>query len=220
MKKVALVALCIILFCMLSSTAFVNAYYAGYEYTNFQAQITPTTDGKWTSTDEWIDAMVPTNTPATFSWREKWTYPGSTIYMHLLIEFFTDSTNSTGDYYQFCVDNTANGGAAPQTDDIRIDWVGHSRSGLKVYRGTGTGWAEFTSYTWGTDLEIVETFDSSPLNSEEHWIMELTMFRSKTEFDVSGSGYVPWIRIAVYDAENAPQGVQTWPPTGRDVPND
>jgi hypothetical protein len=164
--------------------------------------------------------MVPTNTPAPFTWREKWTYPESTIFMHLLIEFFTDNTNSTGDYYQFCVDNNANGGAAPQTDDIRIDWEGHSQSGLKVYRGTGTGWAEFTSYTWGTELEIVETLGTSPLNSEEHWIMELTMFRSKTEFSVSGSNYVPWIRIAVYDAENETQGVQAWPPTGRDVPND
>jgi len=67
--------------------------------------------------------------------REKWAYPGSTtIILHVLIEFFTDSTNSPGDYYQFCIDNNANGGAAPQTDDIRIDWVGHSQSGLKVYR--------------------------------------------------------------------------------------
>jgi len=66
----------------------------------------------------------------------------------------------------------------------------------------------------------VETLGLSPFNSEEHWIMGLTMSRSKTEFDVSGSGYVPWIRIAVYDADNGTQGVQAWPPTGRDVPND
>ncbi len=221
MKKVALFALCILLFCMLSSTTLVNAFYAGYTYTNYQAQVTPTTDGKWTSPDEWLDAMVPTNTPEAFAWREKWTYPeGTTIILHVLFEFFTDNTNSTDDYYQFCVDNTANGGATPQTDDIRIDWVGHSQSGLKVYRGTGTGWTEFTDYTWGTDLKIVETLDESPLNSEPHWIMELTMSRSKTEFSVSSSNYVPGIRLAVYDGDTPAQGVQAWPPTERDFPSD
>jgi hypothetical protein len=219
MKSAVLVALCIIILCSLSPLALVNAYYSGYANTNYLAITTPTEDGVWTTSDEWLDAAVPPSLPATFQWREKWTYPQDII-EHFLIEFFTDNTNDTGDYYQICIDNTANGGANPQTDDIRIDWVGHSFSGLHLYKGTGSGWTAYTNFTWGTDLFVAESLSTSPLNSTAHWIMELSMDRSKADFDVSGAGYAPWIRLAVYDANNSAAGVQAWPPTSQDVPND
>ena len=221
MKRAILGALCIIILCGLSPLALVNASYAGYANTNYQAITTPTIDGAWTTGDEWLDAAVPPSLPAAFQWREKWTYPGD-IFEHFLIELFTDNTNDTGDYYQICIDNTANGGAAPQTDDIRIDWVGHSFSGLHVYKGNGTGWSPYTSFTWGTDLVIAESLSSSPLNNTAHWIMELSMDRSKADFDVSQStpAYSPWIRVAAYDVSNSGAGVQAWPPTSQDVPND
>jgi hypothetical protein len=221
MKRAILVALCIIVLCSLSPLALVNASYSGYATTNYSAITSPIEDGAWTTSDEWVDAAVPPNLPTTFQWREKWTQP-SDIIEHFLIEFFTDNTNDTGDYYQICIDNTANGGSAPQTDDIRIDWVGHSFSGLHLYKGNGTGWAPYTSFAWGTDLFIAESLSSSPLNSTAHWIMELRMDRTKADFDVSQStpAYSPWIRVAVYDANNSAAGVQAWPPTSRDVPND
>ncbi len=103
----------------------VFAYISGYENTNFSAQVTPVEDGTWTTASEWTDAMTPPNLPASFHWRQKWTYPENII-EHFLIEFFDDDTNDTGDYFQLCVDTNANGGTAPQLNDIRIDWVGHS----------------------------------------------------------------------------------------------
>jgi hypothetical protein len=220
MKRSVLVAFGIIFLCgLLLQAALVNAYQAGYEETNYLAIEAPVEDGKWTTSTEWTDAMTPPNLPTTFLFREKWTYP-SDILEHFLIEFFTDNTNDTGDYFQLCIDCLANGGSAPQTDDIRVDYVGHSLSGLKLYRGNGTGWAPFTSYTYGTDILIAETKTGSQLNGSAHWIIELMMDRSKSEFDVSGAGYAPWIRLAVYDASNPTAGVQAWPPTSRDVPND
>jgi len=200
-------------------TALVNAYYSGYATTNYQAMNANTEDGKWTTSTEWTDAATPPNLPPTLLVREKWTWP-SDILEHFLIEFYADSTNDTGDYFQLCIDCQANGGSAPQTDDIRIDYVGHTLSGLTLYRGTGTGWAPFTSYTYGTDILIAETKTSSQMNSSLHWIIELMMDRSKAEFDISVAGYAPWIRFAVYDASNSALGVQAWPPTSRDVPND
>ena len=220
MKQSVLVALSIIVLCGLTlPTALVYAYYSGYETTNFQAKETPVEDGSWTTDNEWDDAMTPPNLLATFHWRQKWTWPENII-EHFLIEFFTDNTNDTGDYFQLCIDNNANGGTAPQPDDIRIDWVGHDVAGLTVYQGNGTGWVEFTDFTWDVDIYIADSISSSPLNSTPHWIIELRMDRSKSEFDVSGAGYSPWIRLAVYDESNSEAGVQAWPPTSRDVPDD
>lgn len=222
MKRYVLVAFSIVFLCgLLMQIALVSAYRSGYETINYQAISEPTEDGKWTTTTEWTDAMTPPNLPASFQFREKWTWPTPSIIEHFLIEFFTDSTNDTADYVQLCFDNTANGGSAPQTDDILVNYTGNSRSGLTLYRGTGTGWAP-TSYAYGSDILIAETKTGSQLNSNPHWIIEVMMDRSAgTLFDVSGAvpAYSPWIRVAVFDASST-SGVQAWPPTSRDVPND
>jgi hypothetical protein len=218
MKRSVLVAFSIIVLSgLLLSIALVSAYQAGYENTNYAAITAPVTDGKWTTTDEWLDAMVPPNLPTTFHWREKWTQP-SDIIQHFIVEAFTDSTNDTGDYLQFCYDRSANGGSAPQTDDIRLDYVGHNGSGLTLYQGNGTGWAKWTGWD-ASYVAVVETISSSPLNSNPHWIYEFWVDKSKAEFDISGAGYAPWIRVAVYDASNATAGVQSWPPSSVDVPS-
>lgn len=220
MKKSVLVAFSILVLCASSlPIALVNAYYQDYSTINYLALEPPVEDGEWTTDDEWEDSMVPPNLPASFHWREQWSWPGN-IYEHFLIEFFTDDTDDAGDYFQLCVDPLADGGSAPQTDDYRVDWVGHNQSGLTVYRGDGSGWVIFTDYTWPDHIEIVDSISSSPLDSNPHWIIELRMDRSKAEFDVVGSGYAPWIRLAVYDESNSSAGVQAWPPTSRDVPDD
>jgi hypothetical protein len=151
-------------------------------------------------------------------YREKWTDPGD-ILVHILVEFFTDNTNDTGDYFQICYDPLANGGSAPQADDVRIDYVGHSRSGLTLYKGNGTGWVVWTGWTYATDIAIADTRTSSQMNGNSHWIIEFMMDRSKVDFDASSIGYLPWIRVAVYDASNSAAGAQAWLPTSRDVPN-
>jgi hypothetical protein len=219
MKRSVLAAFSVIVLCgLLSLPTVVKSYYDGYETTNYQAITTPVTDGAWTTDTEWDDAEVPPNLPATFHWRDKWTWP-SNIIEHYVIEFFTDNTTDTGDYFQYCCDCDADGGSAPQTDDIKLEYVGHNGlSGLTVYRGNGTGWEEYTDFTWPDEINIVDSISGSPLDSNPHWIIELTMDRTK--FDVSVSGYSPWIRIAVYDESNATAGVQAWPPTSPDVPND
>ena len=218
MKRSILAAFSIIvLLGLLSPITVVKSYYDGYATTNYSAITTPVTDGNWTTPTEWNDAAVPPNLPNTFHWRDKWTWPANII-EHYVVEFFTDDTNDTGDYFQYCCDRLADGGSAPKEDDIRIDYVGHSFSGLTVYQGNGTGWEEYTDFLWPDEINIVESISPSPLNSNPHWIIELTMDRTK--FDVSGAGYSPWIRIAVYDASNDTAGAQAWPPTSPDVPDD
>ena len=218
-KKFYLIAFCIVVLCSLSlSVVLVSAYKEGYANNDHLALVTPVEDGKYTNSTEWDDAALPPNLPAGLHWKEKWTYPENII-QHFIIEALTDTTNDTGDYFQLCYDCNANGGTAPQPDDIKIEYVGHSQSGLKIYVGNGTAWTEFTgSYTYGTDLFIAESFSSSALSSTAHWIIELR-FDKTTFIDISGSGYQPWIRVAVYDASNSAAGVKDWPPASADVPN-
>ena len=218
MNRFGLVAFSIIVIGILSlQVAVVSAYTAGYEITNYLATTDAVEDGKWTTSTEWTDAATAPNLPASFLWREKWTMPGD-ILEHVLVEFYADNTNDTGDYFQLCFDPLGNGGSTPQTDDIRVDYVGHNISGLTLYKGNGTGWTKWTGYTYGTDIKIAETLSSSQMNSSLHWIIELMMDRSKAEFDTSGGGYLPWLRVAVYDASNSAAGVQAWPPTSQDAP--
>jgi hypothetical protein len=220
-KRSVLVALSIILLCSLLAlpTTLVNAYYAGYETTNYLALEDPVIDGMWSTSTEWDDAEIPTNLPADFHWRLKWTYP-SNIVAHYLIEFFTDNTTNAGDYIQICLDCDADGGSTPQTNDFRIDYVGHnaSASGVTVYQGNGAGWAEFTGWTWPDSIFVNDTISASPLNSTPHRIVELSMDRDLFDTSTATPAYAPWTRVAVYDENNST--VIAWPPTEQYVPDD
>lgn len=218
MRRSLLVAFSVIVLCgILLPTALVSAYYEGYETTNYLAIEEAVVDGAWTTDNEWTDAMTPPNLDAAFLWRQKWVM-GDSVMQYFLIEFFTDSTEDAGDYFQLCIDHLANGGSAPQADDIKIEWVGHDVSGLTLYQGDGSGWVEYTDYTWETDIYIVDSLTSSPENEETHWVIEVFMNRGKTEFDTSGASYLPCLRVAVYDEST--ETLAAWPPTSADVPDD
>ena len=226
MKRVVLVAFCIIALCSLGlvmKTGTVGAYQAGYEVTDYIAITTPTMDGNWTTAEEWTDADVRQlegSLNVTFRLKYVSFYPDA-VYQYYLIEFFDDTTNDTGDYWQICYAAAAElfgtpiGGDAPQTDCLMINFTGHSQAGLALYRGDGSGWVAFTDYTWPDDIEIVDTISASPLNSTPHWIAEImiehTHYNIQPEF---------WIRVAAYDESNSDAGVQSWPPGSSDVPND
>ena len=218
MKKKGLVAFSIILLCILFlPTAFVCAVTEGYENTDYQAIRVPVVDGKWTTTNEWYDAMIPPNLPAGVHWSEKWEYVESTyIVQYVLFEFFTDNTNDTGDYIQLCYDTANDGGSAPNSNDVKIEYVGHSESGLKVYQGNGTGWVEYTGAV--SRLLVNSTLGPSSFNSTPHWITELRVEKSGI-LDISASGYTPPIRVALYDASNSAAGVKEWPPASGDDPS-
>jgi hypothetical protein len=215
MKKL-LGILLIIGLCSLSLPTLVSALAEGYTSTDYQALTTPTMDGKWTTTNEWVDAAPPTNLGTDFVWREKWTYP-SDIYQHFIIEFFTDSTNDAEDYYEICYDTSADGGTAPQADDVKVEWKGHSASGLKVYKGNGSGWVQYTTLAAGA-VNGSDTLTTSPLNSNQHWVFELTILKTDI-FDISGSSYQPGLRVAVYDASNSAAGVKAWPAASTNAPS-
>jgi len=220
MKKSFIIVFGIIFLCgLMLQAAIVNAYVAGYEYTDYQGTLSHTEDGRWTTPSEWTDAMTTPNLVAGFHWRGTWTWP-SNILQHFIVEVFTDNTNDTGDIIRVCYDCAANGGAAPQADDVKIELVGNRLSGLSVYKGNGTGWVKYTGWT-AADVTAVASISSSPLNSTPHLIVEVLVDKN-TVADVSAGGYLPWIYVSAYDASNSAAGVKAWPPappSSADVPN-
>jgi hypothetical protein len=208
---------------LLANTGTVKAYKAGYSLDDYIAAITPTMDGQWTTTDEWADtpgAQLDGSLDAIVKSKYVTNYPTS-VDQYWLIEFFSDTTNDADDYWQLCyaasttLFGTPIGGTTPQTDCLMINYTGHSQAGLTVYKGTGTGWSVFTDYTVPTHIQIVDSISASPLSSTPHWIVEIKVehihFNIMTEF---------WVRAAAYDASNSAAGVQAWPDSSADVPND
>lgn len=203
--------------------ALVNAYNPAYTNTNYAAWDEVVVDGaytagSWTFLHEWDDSETPPYlNNETFNWRQKWTQP-SDIIQHFLIESVNDTTSDAGDYAEFCIDLDADGGAAPQANDFRLHYTGDGT--LTVYEGDGSGWVEYTDYTMPDDIEIADSMGSSPFNAAAHWIVELNINKN-TKFDISGSGYQPWIRLAVYDSSNASGVAMAWPiGSSADVPDE
>lgn len=226
MKRTVLMAFCIIVLCsmaLLANTGTVKAYKAGYSADDYVATITPTMDGQWTTTDEWTDAQevhLEGSLNAIFRLKYVSNYPTS-VDQYWLIEFFSDTTNDADDYWQLCYAASTTlggnpiGGTTPQTDCLRIDYTGHNSATLTLYKGTGTGWSVFTDYTVPTHIQIVDSISASPSLSTPHWIVEIKVehihFNIMTYF---------WVRLAAYDASNSAAGVQAWPASSVDVPND
>lgn len=214
MKKTLMVAFCLtVLFAASALTAVVEGLSSTYIFNNYQATVTPTLDGAWTSPGEWTDVGIPPFQPTAFNWREKWTYPGD-INEQVLIEVFSN-TNDTGDVITYCLDTGANGGATPQTDDVKIEITGNTASGVKVYKGTGSGWTQISVPS--ADLVVKIGSGTSPLSSTEHIIIEMMINRSNANFDTSAGSYAPGIRVSSYDASNSAAGTVAWPPSTTDT---
>lgn len=227
MKRTVLAAFCIIALCSLGlaiKTGTVRAYKDGYEVNLYWAQTIPTMDGAWTTPDEWADAeekQLEGSLNAIFRLKEDNQDPDY-INHYYLIEFFNDTTNDPGDYWQICYAastapwGTPIGGTTPQTDCHRFDIEGHDPYlGFTYYKGNGTAWVESTAYTMPTDVQVVDTISASPLDSNPHWIVEIKI--EALHFNIY-FGF--WIRIAAYDESNAGAGVQAWPSGSVDVPDD
>jgi hypothetical protein len=216
MKKAISIGFILAMLCILLPvfTASVHAAAAGYTHTTYFLANPVTMDGKWTDNNEWTDTETTSFGNGAAIFRSKWTASSdfSVITQYILVETLSDTTNDTSDLLQFCFDGGSSGptgGAAPQTDDIRIDIIGHTN--LTAYNGNGAGWTQAsapTSFTW------VSSMSASPTSSTPHWIYEISI--DKISF---GIGPEYWMRIAFSDASNAAAGVQSWPPTSRDVPD-
>ncbi|MCW4034658.1 MAG: hypothetical protein NWF03_04775 [Candidatus Bathyarchaeota archaeon] len=224
MKKFSIIILSVTLVLgVLSTTAIVNAAKAGYEALNYVELTDCVVDGAWTTSDEWTDAssyQLDGDLNVVFRLKYLSAYPDY-VYEYYLIEFIDDTTNDAEDYIQICyeaaadVGGTIPGGSTPQTDCKRWDYVGHDVSGFAYYVGDGSAWVASQGYDWEVDINIVDSFGTSPESDTPHLIVEVMI-----EHLTYSIGTPQWIRIAAYDASNDAAGVQSWPESSVDVPDD
>ena len=186
----------------------------GYTRTEYPTVVTPIIDGTWTSPDEWTDG-AQTNITDNVNFRSTWTMVSSdpiVVTSNFIVEILNDNTDDAGDYWQICIDGNVDGGTAPQSDDFKIDIIGHTD--ITVYQGTGTGWTEVTPAEG--DITYANSISESPTSSTPHWIAEFTFLKTSGVIQMGAE----WaLRVAVYDESNSVAGVQAWPPTPEDVPN-
>lgn len=226
MKKIA-AAFCIVMLLslgLLVNAGIVSAYQEGYEVNGWVGRTTPAMDGQWTTDTEWEDTeetQMDGDLNVIFRMKSNSTGWPNWVNQYYLIEFFDDTTEDAEDYLQICYEapvemfGTPIGGTTPQTDCLRIDFVGHSQSGLTVYKGDGSAWVESTDYAWPDHIEIVNSISASPSDSNPHLIIEI-----KVEHQHFEIGTPQWIRLAVYDESNSDAGVQAWPESSVNSPDE
>ncbi|MGB9842656.1 MAG: hypothetical protein ACPLKZ_08115, partial [Candidatus Bathyarchaeales archaeon] len=109
LKSIYVLALCSLLLII----SVVNAAEPGYTRTDYNPEVTPTIDGKWTTNNEWtLNGEVTTiGTGAAFRsvWILESMTPDIIVTDTFLVEFFADTTNDAGDYWQLCIDGDQSG---------------------------------------------------------------------------------------------------------------
>jgi len=214
MKKIIVTTFCILMLCSLLALMNVGTIMAaelGYERTSYTTLVLPTIDGAWTSEDEWTDGDV-TMIGEDVAFRSTWDMPDD-VWTRWVVEFFSDTTDDPGDYWQFCIDGEQSGGSSPQVGVHRMfEITGHTD--LVWYMGDGTGWTEVA--LGETEIEWANSLSSSPTNSTPHWILEFQIPKNSGTVQMG----ILWnFRVAVYDASNSEAGVLAWPPTDADIPD-
>jgi hypothetical protein len=215
MKRTSTIAVSILMLCslLLATAGIANAGNMDYELTEYWAQVAPTIDGEWTSADEWTDApTMNISDNAMFKYKVDTTATEGYM-IDILVEFFNDTTDDAGDYYQFNFDNDNSGGTAPDTDCFMIEITGHTD--LAFYQGNGAGWDDITA---ADTVEWADSNSSSPKLGTDHYILEMAFNKQGT---IAVGAPPNGIRVAVYDASNPSAGVEAWAPgSSADVPDE
>ena len=211
LKRVVFVSFCVAVLCLTVSAGTVSAYKEGYKHVSYVLKNAVILDGKWTNATEWGEGY-PTSFGTNASFRNKWegiSIEPPDVWEYIMVESL-DSTDDAGDFWQICLDCAFDNASAPQADDLMLNITGHTNASWFV--GNGTGWVPTSTpsnVTWSNAK------DASPTISAQHWVLELRFERLTL-----GMGAYFAMRVAVYDAHAGGFGLQAWPPTSADVPND
>jgi hypothetical protein len=163
--------------------------------------VQPTYDGMWSPEDEWNDGGEVNTIGEDVSFTSTWYY-GDAVATQWLVEFLSDTTDDTEDYWEFCIDGFSEGGSAPSAGDFKFVITGHTD--LVWYEGDGSGWTEVTLDE--TEIEWADALSTSPTDSTEHWILEFEIPKNLGTVQMD----VYWnLRLAVYDASTDTTAV--WP---------
>lgn len=200
---IMMVAFMVLLLVSVGAISCVSAQAA--ERISWSTGVVPTIDGEWTTEDEWTTngEITPIGEGATC--RSSWDMVSmEEVYTRWLVEFFSDTTDDTEDYWEFCMDGDQSGGSAPAAGDFKFVITGHTD--LVWYEGDGSAWAEVELDE--TEIEWACSLSDSPTNGTAHWILEFNIPKNAGTVALG----ITWnLRVAVYDASNAEAGELAWP---------
>ena len=206
MRKIYSIALCLLL---CSAFVIVNigtaiAYEAGYELTEYFGVEPLTVDGKWTTDAEWRATVTNyMGTPQMGLFEYELDSSTGTYAPAFLVEF-ADSTPDAGDIIQVCMNGGTDGTAPAAGEDYKIELQGLTT--LKVYTGTGSGWAETSA---GEAVAAAATITTSPHDPANHVVAEFWI--DKGALAAWGANPPPEnVRVAMYDASTGQW--TAWPP--------
>ncbi len=219
MKKFSSIALCTLALCILLLTVTLGtavASYAGYSITEVYGGGAITLDGKWTSSSEWpLDgAWIDNRFNASNSrLAYKMDNSGGSYLMSWLVEWH-DTTTDAGDIWLLTIDGSADGGATPQADDVKIQITGHQS--LSVFAGTGTTWGPNSS-ALASAVKWKDSLTTSSYDAVNHWIVEIQA--DKGALGAWGANPPPeGFYVAMFDASTNQWA--SWPPAqSPNVPN-
>ena len=203
-RKISILVLCSLLLIMTFGT--VRAGNPDYTFIERPCAVVCTVDGEWTTDDEWTDVEMHDMTGTATGQFGYVVQDFSIMGLEWVVEIFTDDTDDEEDYWQICFDDSNSGGSAPDSGDFMIEIVGHTT--LTVYQGDGSGWSEVpgaaSEVTWS------DSIDSSPLNSEPHWILEVVESSKIADTIQIPNAPPTGMRVAAYDAST--DTIAAWAP--------
>ena len=215
-QKLGLYCFLVSILCSAFLVVDVYAQNLDYQAENYEAAIIPTIDGVWTTPDEWLDAeeyKLVGSLRAYFRLKKVTDGLGQLQTLYFLIEYFDDNTSDLSDYTSICLavadtpGGIPEGGEALDENCIQFSYrPSESINHFNYYRGAYGGWLQNYTYNLGTDILIVESFNTSPLFDQGHLIVEYSI--SAAAFGINPDF---WLRVAAYDGTNNWPGSQIWP---------
>ena len=204
MRKINATIFCALMLCSILLIVGTNSVIAqDYVRTSYPTQVIPTIDGKWTTNDEWTDGeftWIGNNVAFTSTWDM-----GDDVMTRWIVEFLTDDTDDSGDFWRFCIDGDQSG-----TDgNVRMfEITGHTE--LIWYLKIGTSdWTEQALDS--SEIEWANTISASPTSDTPHWILEFQIPKNNGQITMD----ILWnLLLQVNDASD-PEFL-AWPPTDPD----
>lgn len=173
LRRIIMIVTMLLAVLMLQSITSARAY-EGSQITSPVLSKTVTIDGKWTTPDEWSDAVVATmvygGTSPSVSNGTAYLYAKHDANnFYFLIDFVSaTSLDAVNDAAAIQIDSLHNGGNTPQTDDRRFDST--YPSGGTMWVGTGTGWNRNNPLPSGVQMAM--SIGSSTNLAQPHEISE------------------------------------------------
>ena len=168
--------------------------------------IETTIDGKWTSSNEWVDAIKFDLKKRFYDNSSKRFFSGTTLghflikddkeFLYVMIDYVADKNIEDYDSARLRLDVNNDKAYAPQFDDYMIELIWEKNSVKKtIWQGDGVDWTPSRKYLEGLKASSTNDVEGDPYSDSPHLIYEFAIprdifgFKSEIGFSVSALDY-------------------------------